>query len=73
MTVVLESIPAGQVNFATIINNEYIEFTPIYWGDFKDYDLQIILTDGNMHSAPHKFKLTMDNGAPYFQTKLPGV
>ena len=34
VTVILDSIPAGQVNFATIINNEYIEFTPIDWVDF---------------------------------------
>jgi hypothetical protein len=71
VTVVLDSIPSGEVGFATIIDNEYIEFTPSDWGDFKDYDLQITLTDGNMASVPYQFKLTMTNSAPSLQTKLP--
>ena len=35
--VLLDSIPAGQVNFATIINNEYIEFKPNDKSDFKEF------------------------------------
>ena len=64
VTVILDSIPPGQVDFATIINNEYIEFTPSDWSYFKDYHLQITLTDGNMQSAPKQFRLTMTNSAP---------
>ena len=48
------------------MNNEYILFTPSDWSDFKDYDLQITLTDGNKLSVPYPFKLKMTNSAPIF-------
>ena len=66
VTVVLDSIPPGMIDFASIIDSEYIEFTPNVWSDFKDYDLYIQLTDGNMWSVPYQFKLTMTNSAPSF-------
>jgi hypothetical protein len=53
VTVVLDSVPSGLVDFAIIIDNDHIEFTPSKWSDFKDYDLQITLTDGNMQSEPY--------------------
>jgi hypothetical protein len=73
VTVVLDSVPGGRIDFASIIYNEYIRFTPKDWIDFKDYDLEITLTDGNMHSAPYKFKLKITNSAPKFKTKLPTI
>jgi hypothetical protein len=66
VSVTLESVPAGQVDFAEVFGNEYIEFTPDAWSKFKDYDLVIILSDGNMQSQPYNFKLSMTNSAPTF-------
>jgi hypothetical protein len=64
VTAVIDSIPAGKLYFAKIIDNKFIEFTPNKWSYFKDYDLQIKLIDGNMQSLPYKFKLKMTNSAP---------
>jgi hypothetical protein len=64
VTAVIDSIPAGKLDFAKIIDNKIIEFTPNKWSYFKDYDLQIKLIDGNMQSLPYKFKLKMTNSAP---------
>jgi hypothetical protein len=52
VTVLIDSIPAGQVSaFTTVIDNSYIEFTPNDWKQFKDYNLLITLTDGITPSA----------------------
>jgi len=37
VTVLVDSIPSGQLYFATIINNDYILLTPDDWSYFKDY------------------------------------
>jgi hypothetical protein len=71
VTVILDSVHGGKIEFATIIDNKYIEFSPSNWSDLKDYELQIILTDGNMNSDPYKFKLSMTNSAPSFKSNLP--
>ena len=72
VTVLIDSIPAGQVSaFTTVIDNSYIEFTPNDWKQFKDYNLFITLTDGITPSAQYPLLLTMTNSAPIFQTKFP--
>jgi hypothetical protein len=71
VTVILDSVHGGKIEFANIIDNKYIEFSPRDWSDLKDYELQIILTDGNMESVPYKFKLSMTNSAPSFYSKFP--
>jgi len=73
VTVILDSVPSGKVNFAIIIENEYIEFYPNDWKQFNNYDLTITLTDGIMSSPSFPFKLTMTNTAPTLQTKLPAI
>jgi hypothetical protein len=71
VTVMINSVPAGQMDFATIVDNQYIEFYPSDWSQFKDFDLFITLTDGIANSVDYPFKLTMTNSAPVLQTKLP--
>jgi hypothetical protein len=71
ISVVLSSVPAGVVKFSEIEccsgeeGEEYIELWPKDWRWFGNYELEVVLTDGNKESPGHKFKLSMTNTAPY--------
>jgi hypothetical protein len=72
ITLLLSSVPTGILKFSEIHccsgeeGEEYIDIWANDWRWFGNYELKVVLTDGNKESFGHSFKLTMTNTAPYF-------
>jgi hypothetical protein len=43
------------------------------WTNFKDHNLYIVLSDGNLESIKYPFILGFTNSAPFFTSKLKNV
>jgi len=64
-------VPTGILKFSEINccsgeeGEEYIDIWANDWRWFGNYELKVVLTDGNKESLGHRLKLTMSNTAPY--------